>query len=105
MPSLYYLYIIQGMSKKRTRRHKINAKHQFALTWAPEPKKDQNEPSVKGYLKGTKPPPISNKLDVKSAEITEKESGSAPTKTKIIKSLIVVSFILALEVVIYLVWR
>jgi hypothetical protein len=93
------------MSKKRTRRNKINAKHQFSLTWSPEPKKDQNKLPVKGYSKNAKLIPISSKPQPKNAEITEKEPGSGSTKNKISKSLIVVSFILALEVVIYLVWH
>ncbi len=92
------------MAKRRTRKQKEKAKHQFTLSWQPEPTKATREADVKGQFK-TKPEPEKTQIfKRKKAKITAKPDGLASIRLDIIKSLLLASLILSLEVVIYLAW-
>ncbi|HJX59121.1 MAG TPA: hypothetical protein VJ481_01000 [Patescibacteria group bacterium] len=84
------------MAKRRTRREKASAKHGFALSW---------EPSVKGQFISKAKKPIPGSSHKESAITLAKDAPSASIKRDILKSLIIVSLILALEVVLYLAWN
>ena len=86
------------MSKKRTRKDKSNARHQFALSWSAEAGvKRQNTiaPEAKSH----------NTEAVKKAHLLAKDAGLTEVKKNLTRSLILVSFILCLELVIYLAWK
>ena len=84
------------MSITRTRKNKENPHYNFLYSWTP------SEPHVKreSTLDEKK---ISVKLSAsKKAEIQAKEDSEGRIKKDIIKSLILVSFVLIAEVVVYL---
>lgn len=92
------------MAKRRTRKDKEKAHHSFLYSWQPEPEKARNRHNVKGQfvssLKGT-----SLKADgAKSANKLAKDDSLASIKRDIVKSLILASFILGAELVVYLAW-
>ncbi len=93
------------MSKKRrTRKQKEHAHYESLIIKNP----DSGFPStgsVKGQLENDKSLKISKKTKAKNAEVMAKEESLASTKREIIKSLILASFIIALEIVIYLAWN
>lgn len=85
------------MSKKRrTRKQKEKAHHESGFPSAG---------SVKRQLENDKSLKISKKTKAKNAEVMAKEESLASTKREVIKSLILASFIIALEIVIYLAWN
>lgn len=93
------------MAKRRTRKQKEKAKHQFTLSWHPEPKKASSKADVKGqFEKGTKLKKL-QKSKKENAKFTAKLDGLASIRRDILKSLLLASLILSLEVVIYLVLR
>jgi hypothetical protein len=93
------------MSKRRTRKEKLSAKHNFAVSWNPEPKEDHSEPNVKRQF----PKPInktsSNTKTNKLVNLTDKSILLATTQKDLAKSLLFAASIIASEVVIYLVWN
>ncbi len=90
------------MSKRRTKKEKETAHHLFTISYRPEPKKTSFEPSVKGQFKNTPEPKKAESEPLKRADLSAKEYGVDFVKRDIIKSVLLVSFILALELVIYL---
>lgn len=96
--------ILNNMAKRRTKKQKQKAKHDFAISWEPKAKKRRSEPDVKGQIKksgsGKKPSGTGNDL----AKNTAEPGNLASIKKDIIKSLILAGLILASEVVIYLTW-
>jgi hypothetical protein len=86
------------MPGRRTKKQKLKAKHSFNLSWAP------SEPRVKGQFniepKAQKP----NSRPHESALNLAKDASLASIKKDMLKSLILASLILALEVVVYLAW-
>jgi hypothetical protein len=93
------------MAKRRTRKQKQKAVHQFNLSWQPEPKNASTEPIVKGHLKNGVNTPSTKPSKAKLAIDSTKDAQVSVIKRNLVRSLIIVSLILALEVVIYLVWR
>ena len=93
------------MSKRRTKKQKQKAIHHFALTWSNEPKKSPSQPLVKGQFENKPNQANTLKPRSKNAVPTAKETSQDTIKHNILKSLLILSFILALEVVVYLVWR
>ncbi len=93
------------MGKRRTRREKEGAHHQFTLSWQPEAKKTLFEPHVKGQLKNLPEAKTDRHEPVKNADILTKVGPVEPIKRDIIKSLILASLILGTELVIYLAWN
>lgn len=92
------------MSKKRTRKQKQNTKYTFAYKILDEAKKINFEPTVKRQKKNTIEAPLTKSEPRESAQATAKDSYQSYIRKDIRKSLIIVSLILALEVVIYLAW-
>jgi len=92
------------MSKKRTRKQKQNIKYTFAYKIINEAKNLDFEPTVKGQIKTTKNSTSQSIRLRKNAEPTAKDRYQGYIRKDITKSLIIVSLILALEVVIYLAW-
>lgn len=83
------------MSKRRTRKEKEKAKHTFTFTF---------EPDVKGQKKDKLEARNSKFETIKNASLSAKHNQFEPIKRDIIKSLILVSLILGMELVIYLGW-
>ena len=84
------------MSKRRTRKEKQQAKHQFPAPFEAGVKGQNNI----GYE--TKP---GKHEEGKNADLTAQAGSVLPIKRDIIKSLLLVSFILSLELVVYLAWN
>ena len=100
------------MAKRRTRKQKERAKHRFAVSWEPDrsiakpqPKKGNSEAVVKGQTKKGSSLKKSRKSKAKIADLLAKDNGLASIRRDIIKSLILASFVLGLEVMLYLKWR
>ena len=92
------------MGKRRTKKDKQRAQHQFIYTWANEPKKARPKANVKRQLEN----PIEAKNEVprtlKMAVNQGQVYGLASVRRDITKSLIIASLILGAELVIYLAW-
>lgn len=93
------------MSKRRTRKQRQKAVHHFNLSWQPEPKNRQSEPVVKRQSKNDLKVDSSEPDKAKLAIDSTKDEAGRVIKRNLVRSLIIVSLILALEVVVYLVWR
>ena len=96
------------VKKRRTRKDKINPKHNLTVSWNPavsEAKNPVSEANVKGHL----PNKNSNKSTpngIKNIAISsDKNDTFASIKKELTKSLIFALLIIASEVVIYLVWQ
>lgn len=90
------------MAIHRTRKQKESPNYNFLYSWTP---KGKDQAHVKGESK-TATDSISLKHPAsKKAVEWAKDDDSVRIKKDIIRSLIVVSFILALEIVIYLAWK
>ena len=92
------------MAKRRTKKQKQGARHTFNISWVPGEEIEAGKPGVKGQfnIEPKKPNPSSHKRE--SALNLAKDASLASIKKDIVKSLILVSLILALEVVLYLAW-
>ena len=91
------------MSKRRTRKQKQEAKHTFTISWEPGNKEIGADSSVKRqFRKGSKAPKSQDSQN-KLSENTVKDMDLASIKKDIAKSLILASFILASEIVLYLI--
>ena len=92
------------MAKRRTKKQKAGARHTFNISWAPGQEVEAGKPSVKGQFniepKKVNPRPHQHENALNLA----KDGSLASIKKDIVKSLILVSLILALEVVLYLAW-
>lgn len=92
------------MGKRRTRKAKQEARHQFLYTWESEPKNVRSEANVKRQLKNPieaiKSGPRSSNMANNLAQVYD----LASVKRDIGKSLIIASLILGAELVIYLAW-
>ena len=89
------------MGKRRTRREKEAAKHQFLLSWKPEAKSDISEPVVKRETESNLKAQISNVKTLNKVDISVKTENIALQKRDTVKSLILASLILGAELVIY----
>ncbi len=97
------------MAKRRTRKQKEKAKHSFAVSWKPstltskpEAKKGKSEPIVKGQTTQAQKHKRDRHIKKKSADRLAKDEGLGTIKRDLVKSLIIASLILTLEVVLYL---
>lgn len=100
------------MAKRRTKKQKRQAKHQFLLKWEPEKpitkakaQKTVSVPTVKGQIKNQAGLSIKTKTKVKFADFQANNEALVLIKRDLVKSLIIASLILALEVVLYLAWK
>lgn len=87
------------MSEHRTRKNKENPHYNFLYSWTPSQARVKRE-SDSGQAVSVRKP-----LEAKRAEIQAKDEATPRIKKDIIRSLILVSFVLALEVVVYLAWK
>lgn len=95
------------MSKRRTKKEKINPKRNISISWQPEKTEAKNstsEADVKRQLLTDTNKVHSIKEINKLTIFTDKNSSLASVKKDLIKSLIFAVLIVASEVVIYLVW-
>ena len=90
------------MAKRRTRKQKEKAKHQFKVSWKPEANSASPEPIVKGQTTQAQKHKVDKRVKMKSADRLAKDEGLGTIKRDLMKSLIIASLILALEVVLYL---
>jgi len=93
------------MAVRRTKKQKLHAKHQFAVSWAPTPERRLPKASVKGQIEKRESPSLGRGQRVNKAEVLAKEGDIEAYKHNTIKSLILASLILGLEVVLYLAWK
>ncbi len=93
------------MAKKRTRKQKEKAKHGFAEAHKISLGKDPFEPIVKGQFKTAKKARHEQPPTPKKAMESAKDSNIVEVKKELIKSLLLASLIIGIEVVIYLAWQ
>ena len=87
------------MAVQRTRKNKENPHYNFLYSWTP------SEARVKRESDSKQIPLVRKSAQPKRAEIQAKDEATPRIKKDIIRSLILVSFMLALEVVVYLAWK
>ena len=87
----------EKVGKRRTKKEKLKARHEFSLSWS-------NEANVKGQFNSEATTPSAKPVKTESAKITANDASLKPLRRNLIKSLAVASLILALEVVLYLAW-
>lgn len=98
--------MIREMTKKRrTKNQKIQAKHHFTLSWSNQEKKPDSGIDVKRQFKKKVSSNIASSSKHENAMFLAKEASFKPIKNDVLKSLIIASLILALEIVIYLAWK
>ncbi len=97
------------MAKRRTRKQKEKAKHRLTVSWEPSTpslkkvrKTASKKGGVKGQKKNTSQAMKKNLRKTKKANSMAKGESLSLIKRDIVKSLIIASLILSLEVVIYL---
>jgi len=93
------------MAKRRTRKEKERALHRIAISWTPEPEIKAEKADVKGQFNFEPKRAKAKPLKEENAIIKAKDASLASIKRDILKSIILASLILALEVVIYLAWH
>lgn len=93
------------MAKRRTKKQKERAKHQFTLSWKPNSKTGTAKATVKGQKKLNQNTKKQKAPKRKSAYLMEKSVNLRIIRRDILKSLILASLILSLEVVLYLFWQ
>jgi hypothetical protein len=86
----------------RTRKNKENPHYGFLVSWQP---KDRPQAHVKGELNSNKISVSATVRHSKKAVSLAQEASAPDLKQSIIRSLILISFILILEIVIYLAWN
>lgn len=89
------------MAIHRTKKQKETTHYPFLVSWTP---KLGSEARVKGESKLAKTMPVPKLTRAERADLLAKDASLGRIKKDIIRSLILVSFILALEVVVYLAW-
>jgi hypothetical protein len=90
------------MSKRRTRKDKVEAKHFGTISWSPEA---SNKPSVNSQSKNDfrAREKVASRRD--NAEQSAKELAVKATKKDLVKSVLIALAIITLEVVLYLAWN
>ncbi len=94
------------MAEHRTRKQKETPHYQFLVSWSPTRRvydpEGSSQASVKGEPTLSTNAPTPERVSTKRAYLLAKDDESPRIKKDIIRSLILVSFILILEVVVYL---
>ncbi len=99
------------MSKRRTRKQKEQARHEFLLRWEPqytlttEAKKTSSEINVKRQIDNTNYVQKPNNYLIKRTDYSGQIENLALIKKDIKKSLFLTGLILASELVIYFLWN
>jgi len=89
---------------KRTKKEKLSTRHPFLISW----EKSQSTLSrdlVKGQMKIEAKSNIKKSDDNKNANIQDKEPALNQIKRNMVRSLMLASLILGLEMVLYFVWH
>jgi len=90
------------MAETRTRKNKENPHYGFLVSWEP---KREKKAHVKGETKfDTNDMPASIRRGKKADSLAQAEAG-ASIKRDVVRSLIIISLILILELVVYLAWN
>jgi len=93
------------MAKRRTRKQKEKAKHRLELSLKTTAKIQDGKPRVKGQFNFEASPTSTEASKDKNAISLAKDDSLSVVKRDIVKSLILASLILALEVMVYLAWN
>lgn len=93
------------MAKKRTKKEKASAKHQFLISWDNTTNQAQSRTVVKGQTTGVKPASDSKSIINKNTDLLVKDADLTTIKKNIVRSLAIASLILATEVVLYFFWN
>lgn len=93
------------MAKRRTRKQKEKAKHNFIKIHKISLKKDSFEPIVKGQFKTNKKARHKQSGTPNKAMESAKDSSIVEVKKELLKSLLLASLIIGIEVMIYLAWQ
>lgn len=95
------LYIRQ-MAELRSRKNKENPHYNFLISWQP---KNTSQARVKREQFSNEKVDLATIRHGKSAESMAQGAPNVHTKKGIVRSLILISFILILELVVYLAWN
>lgn len=90
------------MAKRRTRKQKERARKNFKFFIQPEAKNSIFEANVKGQIQKPLVAGSKDKKQVKNAETLAQQGHLATVKKDITRSIIIASFILGIELVLYL---
>jgi hypothetical protein len=93
------------VGKRRTRKQKQLAKHQFSVSWSPRPERSLPEANVKSQIKIEPEASLSRGQTAKKAKLLAKEASFEAYGRDTLKSLFLASLILAAELVLYLAWN
>lgn len=93
------------MAKRRTRKQKKTAHHQFTVSWTPSQKTTSSEANVKRQFTSGKNKKLSSSYKRGNANISALDINIATVKREIRKSLILAAAIVGMELVLYLVWH
>ena len=86
------------MAIQRTRKNKEHPHYGFLVSWAP------SQARVKGELKSDKKVLAYKASAIKRPDLLAQDENGSLIKKSILKSIIIVSFILILELVVYFAW-
>jgi len=87
--------------KRRTKKQKQNAKHSISYTWEPSSQKNPRHVSVKGQFKNSHKVGIKKNKELKKADKLAKDAPYIQIKRDILKSILIASLIICLELVLY----
>lgn len=90
------------MSKRRTKKDKERANYSYLISWSPGSKIRADERDVKRQFEVSEKKVLERSKTKKNADNLVKGPTLASQKKDIIKSLMLASFILSLEIVVYL---
>jgi hypothetical protein len=100
------------MAKRRTRKQKIQAKHQFTINWVPSSTTSKKSSKSTNYKAGVKRQTAKTKIQEKPKFVKKKMAKSmakvdslASIRHNLVKSLSLATIILGLELMIYLFWK
>lgn len=93
------------MAKRKTRTQKENIKHPFLISWDESSEKQKTPTSVKGQNKRSEAEIIHSGTTTKNAVRLDKDGNLSTVRRDVVRSLIVTSLIIGMEVVIYFAWR
>lgn len=92
------------MAKKRTKKDKVTARHQFTISWQPSTKNEHPQPTVKRQNKSDKMLASTKQDKPKYTDYLAKDEDVVKIKKDIIKSFMLVSLILGIELMLYFAW-
>lgn len=98
------------MAKRRTKKQKQKTEkrrgleNDYKISWSPRSNSKTPEPRVKGQIQKADSKNIASFKNSKTAEVSVKDENLESAKKDILKSLKLVSLMLALEIMLYLGW-